>query len=301
MGFKLPVRAVTAFLLGAVILAPTGLTLPRKVTAQQSSEATSHPTAIPTYPESTGGLKSLLQDWFAAIRAGDTAKSSQYLESFAIPNHQEWFVRIFGAAEGARLETKYTDLQAKPLEWLKKSAEREVKAEKYSVEVSVFDKSTSTQMRLPQAFLAAMVQPTPIYHAVSRKDANDKSSDFIGNFVYVEGGFRYIDLQVMQALSTAPPMRVTIGGNVQAARLTNRVQPVYPQEAKDQKIQGTVKLYVIIGTDGSVHQIQVVSGHSMLVQAAIDAVRQWRYQPILLNGQPVEVDTQINVVFSLQQ
>ena len=245
------------------------------------------------------GLQNLLQDWFAAIKAGDTAKNTQYLESFAIPNHQEWFVKTFGATEGARLEAKYTDLQAKPLDWLKKGAEREVKADRFSVDVSVFEKPASTQMRLPQAFLAAMLQPTAIYHAVSRKDANDKSPDFLGSFVYVDGGFRYLDLQVMQALSTAPPMRVMIG--VQRARLINQVQPVYPQEAKDQKIQGTVMLHVIVSTDGSVHQIQVVSGHPMLVQAAIDAVRQWRYQPVLLNGQPVEVDTQINVVFSLKQ
>ena len=105
--------------------------------------------------------------------------------------------------------------------------------------------------------------------------------------------------QVMQALSSGPPMRVTIGGNVQAARLIHRVQPAYPEEASKEKISGTVKLHVVIAKDGKVQQIQVVSGHPLLVQAAIDAVRQWQYQSTLLNGQPVEVDTQIDVVFAL--
>jgi TonB family protein len=105
--------------------------------------------------------------------------------------------------------------------------------------------------------------------------------------------------QPLQALSSPPPRRITIGGNVQAARLINRVQPVYPEEASNEKISGTVKLHVVIAKDGKVQQIQVVSGHPLLVQAAIDAVRQWQYQPTLLNGQPVEVDTQIDVVFSL--
>lgn len=104
--------------------------------------------------------------------------------------------------------------------------------------------------------------------------------------------------QPLQALSSAPPRRVTIGGNVQAARLTNRVQPVYPEEASKEKISGTVKLHVVIAQDGKVQQIQVVSGHPLLAQAAIDAVRQWQYQPTLLNGQPVEVDTEIDVIFS---
>jgi len=99
----------------------------------------------------------------------------------------------------------------------------------------------------------------------------------------------------------ANPKRVTVGGNVQAARLVNRVQPVYPPLARQTRISGTVKLHAIIGKGGNVEQLQVVSGHPLLVQSALDAVRQWRYQPTLLNGDPVEVDTEIDVIFSLAQ
>ena len=137
-----------------------------------------------------------------------------------------------------------------------------------------------------------------MYDASGRVDANDNSRYFLGYFVYVDGGFRYFEQQVMQALSSAPPMRIAVGGNVQAARLINRVSPVYPEEAREEKISGTMKLHVVIARDGKIQQIQVVSGHPVLVQVAIDAVRQWQYQPILLNGQPVEVDTQIDVIFS---
>jgi len=97
------------------------------------------------------------------------------------------------------------------------------------------------------------------------------------------------------------PKRVTVGGNVQAARLVNRVQPIYPPLARQTRISGTVKLHAIIGKNGAVEQLQVVSGHPLLVQSALDAVRQWRYQPTLLNGDPVEVDTEIDVIFSLAQ
>lgn len=97
------------------------------------------------------------------------------------------------------------------------------------------------------------------------------------------------------------PKRITVGGNVQAAHLVNRVQPVYPPLARQTRISGTVKLHAIIGKNGAVEQLQVVSGHPLLVQAALDAVRQWRYQPTLLNGEPVEVDTEIDVIFSLAQ
>jgi len=97
------------------------------------------------------------------------------------------------------------------------------------------------------------------------------------------------------------PKRVMVGGNVQAARLVNKVQPLYPPLARQTRISGTVKLHAIIGKDGTVQQLVMVSGHPLLVQAALDAVRQWRYQPTLLNGEPVEVDTEIDVIFSLAQ
>src|SRR3974390_562575 len=109
------------------------------------------------------------------------------------------------------------------------------------------------------------------------------------------------------ATSAPPPppkaavTRTRVGGAVQAAKLVNRVQPVYPPLARQTRISGTVKLHAIIGKDGNVTQLQVLSGHPLLVQSALDAVRQWRYQPTLLNGEPVEVDTEIDVIFSLAQ
>ncbi len=107
--------------------------------------------------------------------------------------------------------------------------------------------------------------------------------------------------------SAAPPppkvtqKRITVGGNVQAAHLVNRVQPIYPPLARQTRISGTVKLHAIIAKNGAVESLTVVSGHPLLVQSALDAVKQWRYQPTLLNGDPVEVDTEIDVIFSLAQ
>jgi periplasmic protein TonB len=95
--------------------------------------------------------------------------------------------------------------------------------------------------------------------------------------------------------------RTRVGGAVQAAKLVNRVQPIYPPLARQTRISGTVRLHAIIAKNGSVEQLTVESGHPLLVQSALDAVRQWRYQPTLLNGEPVEVDTEIDVIFSLAQ
>jgi periplasmic protein TonB len=101
-----------------------------------------------------------------------------------------------------------------------------------------------------------------------------------------------------------PPPRpsiIPVGGRVQNAKLIRQPQPIYPQIAKSARISGTVELSAIIGEDGHIQQLSVVSGHPLLRQAALDAVKQWVYQPTMLNEQPVKVSTTIDVIFSLSQ
>jgi protein TonB len=81
--------------------------------------------------------------------------------------------------------------------------------------------------------------------------------------------------------------------------LLEKTVPQYPTIAKEARIQGTVVLQATISQNGLIQNLRVISGHPMLRQAAIDAVRSWRYKPYLLNGEPVEVETTINVVFNL--
>ena len=95
------------------------------------------------------------------------------------------------------------------------------------------------------------------------------------------------------------PGRITIGGNVQSAKLTQQPRPMYPPLAKQARISGVVKLAVIINRDGTMQDIKVISGHPLLIPPTIEAVKNWVYQPTLLNGQPVEVSTQIDVNFTL--
>src|SRR5580658_640339 len=97
----------------------------------------------------------------------------------------------------------------------------------------------------------------------------------------------------------APPQRIRVGGNVQQAKLLQQPAPEYPPLAKQARISGVVRLNVIIGKDGTVENLTVASGHPLLVPPAMEAVKQWVYQPTLLNGQPVEVVTQVDVNFTL--
>jgi protein TonB len=98
-----------------------------------------------------------------------------------------------------------------------------------------------------------------------------------------------------------PSRPISVGGDVQAAKLIRKVVPTYPSLAKIAHVSGTVRLTGIIAKDGTIQQLRVVAGHPLLVPAALDAVRQWVYRPTTLNGETVEVIAPIDVIFTLAQ
>jgi len=97
----------------------------------------------------------------------------------------------------------------------------------------------------------------------------------------------------------ATPQRVRVSQGVSQGLLIRQVKPTYPPLARQARIQGTVVLQAVISKDGSIENLHLISGHPMLAPAAMDAVKQWKYKPYFLNGEPVEVETTINVNFTL--
>lgn len=107
------------------------------------------------------------------------------------------------------------------------------------------------------------------------------------------------DFKATPDFGKADGPRIRIGGNVQATKLINKVIPTYPSQAKVERIQGKVRFAALIAADGRVKNLMLESGHPLLVESAVTAVRQWAYQPTLLNGNPVEVVTAIDVNYTL--
>jgi protein TonB len=100
-------------------------------------------------------------------------------------------------------------------------------------------------------------------------------------------------------VKAAAPKKIAVSAGVMAGSRIGGEQPQYPAIAKAARIQGTVVLQATISKSGTIENLHVISGPPMLQAAATQAVQSWRYKPYLLNGEPVEVETQINVVFSL--
>jgi TonB family protein len=251
-----------------------------------------------TYPESADGLKKLVDDMFVAVKAKDEAKVSLYVSGLVIPEHGAWFVQTFGAAEGARLEAKYSEMLPNAAKDIKKSFEYALKGKRTDVDVKVYEKQGEVR-GLVRAVLDATTRPISVY-MVDGNNPKEKFGAYLGDFVFVDGGFRYVNSQVWQALSTAPSMRIRLGGEVAKANLIKRVDPIYPDEARAARREGDVLVHVVLATDGTIKELNLLKGDPDLAKAALEAVKQWRYKPTLLNGKAVEVDSTILVQFRVQ-
>ena len=99
--------------------------------------------------------------------------------------------------------------------------------------------------------------------------------------------------------SSPPPTRVRIPDNVTAASIISQAKPQYPPKARESHIEGDVVLHAVIDKEGKISEVQVLSGDDLLAKSALEAVRQWRYKPIIINGEPADVETTITITFSL--
>ena len=162
---------------------------------------------------------------------------------------------------------------------------------------------TKFQQTFDKAVRDSLIQPRVFYELQYSGKSEKTRYPYAISFGYVtllNGTYRVIPENLMRSLPNMPALRVRQGGAVTAKSLVSRFEFVYPAEARKRHVSGTVRMHAVIGTDGSIQTLEAVSGDPLLVQAALDAVRHWRYRPTTLNGEPVEVDTTIDVIFTIQ-
>lgn len=290
------------------------LTFGTSAQAQQNSSP--NPAALPDYPETATGLERLAEDIFRAAKKNDTATYSDLISSLARPVPDEWFQHTFGD-EGDLMLKEYPGAGPRlAIElhafFLKLRNEKFTQATAQKHEASCDD--NSGEMIYP--VMVMRQGSVPLYEL--RFHGGDRFYR-LWALAFVDGGFRYVgDLRPPECFpakstkrsnaenkpedfSEEIEKRLRVGGNVIAARAVNRTRPEYPEIARRENLQGTVKLHAIIAKDGTIRMLRVLTGYWSLAEAAMKAVRHWRYTPTLLEGHPVEVDTTIEVIFSLNR
>ena len=164
-------------------------------------------------------------------------------------------------------------------------------------------RTTPTNMRIPSPVHMAQKAPLPPVDAAGGLVVGAPGGVVGG----IPGGVLSDMLRstgsapVLAKMPASPPTRIRVPAGITEANLVYDVAPKYPPEAGRARIEGTVVLWAVIGKDGAVKDVRVESGLAVLAQAAIEAVKQWRYRPYLLNGEPVEVDSQITINFTLSK
>lgn len=235
-----------------------------------------------------------------AQRENNPSRVGELLQGMVLPHPRVWYNQVFGERAAAKEGAQYESITNRlPLEL----AATFVNAQQdHMTEVSVlrYDKSCDDNAGEETfGILHVRLDPVPLYEL---RLINGSKFRRLFPFAFVDNAFRFVLSPKMEDFvsgSRTPGTRIRVGGNVTAAKIITRVQPHYPEVARNEHLQGTVRLHAIIGKDGSIKNLNVIKGYCSLAEASFDAVRKWRYQPTLLNGQPVEVDTTVDVIFQL--
>jgi len=252
-------------------------------------------------PESATVLEMELNDLLAAERVHNDATVDSIRKSFLIPNYSAWFLTTFGDSDGPVLAAEYGKEVQEFDSVLDDAFSEAIRNSHMIAQVVRFQNSDEAVMPwVNKDILIALKQPMVLYEA-SAKENGKGFAHPLGYFFYIDGRFRRLDPRTLGLLSTvrAHPMRIKVGGNVQVASLQHSAKPEYPPEALANRVQGDVVFHVVVGIDGLINQADVIQGDPTLAQAALAAVRQWKYKPPVLNGWLVEVDSTVSVSFKL--
>lgn len=265
----------------------------------------SNPSRAPLYPDTQDGLVHLVKDLLKAHKPGASPEEvKRLLQTLVLPDPDVWFSKVFGEGKYQPLVQAYKGNQASVLQQVDdavvnsfRDGYKEIRAKKY--ENSCDDSAGEFTFPL----LMSRVSPVPLYEL---RMMGPNAFRRVSTFAYVDGAFRFVgplNIPDEFARSHEPNAipRIQVNGEVQAAKTLKKVAPQYPDVARSEHLEGVVRLHAIIEKDGSVQQVRVVRGYCSLAEAALPAVKQWRYTPTLLNGDPVEVDTTIDVIFALRQ
>ena len=265
----------------------------------QPPNADSQAQAGPAVPDSAAGLESQLEEIVKIKDKKDLKRREQLSSALRIPDPGAWFARAFGNDDGGKLAGTYKSTWEQFEDSFTNSVTNLAEQGRTDISIKEISLPAKPAVEGQGDTAAADAKKPAVFYTAHAAKASEPRSPLPGIFIYEQGAFRLVNGQTLYTLPYMQPTRIRIGGNVAAGKLLQQVSPVYPPEAIQNKVSGIVMLPVILDREGRVMQVNLGSGPPELVEAAINAVRQWRYQPTLLNGDPVEVDTLVSVAFRL--
>ena len=262
---------------------------------------------VPADPQSSKEFAAQVDAIIRAYRASDKIKGRQLIEQFRLPNAEAWFADHLNPARSAEFMERYELHYTRFADALEQTVEDVVANHGAELET----KLKLGEGQSPQNDLTASVRrsgvvstkPVDLFFCSFQLTLKKQLNSAWGQtFTREDGVFRFLGFGgwpfwVWQRGTEVGPPKY--GYFIPPTVLVSEVEPVYPPQAKADKVQGVVLVRAHVDTEGRVEKAEVVSGDSRLAQAALDAVQQWRYKPVIRGGVPVEIDRTARVVFVL--
>jgi TonB family protein len=293
---------VLLFLLSAFSAAP----------ARTQQEGATHPaTQAESYPNTSDGLRSFLGAIFRAIRARDTTKENALIQSLLMPDDSTWFTDVYGPGFGASLASAYRREKADIESEVKAVYETNVEHGWIAPEILRYTDPEKVDAPIDR-FLNCMNQIVPLYATASQAHhtavmlalqpggkSRPVGGDLDGFYIYDRDNFRYIPMDILITLPEERPVRIQLGWNVMSSKLLNEAYPRIPREAIEKHISGRVVIDLILDVNGNIKESKVLEGDPILSAAVMDVVKQYRFAPTALDGDPVEVEVQFPFEFHI--
>jgi len=260
--------------------------------------------SVPTYAETEDGFRSQLNDVVQSFRAGNTSGGHQLIEQFRLPDAAAWFSENFSPDQNSRLPERYDRALGK----FSTALEKTVQDIAHNEDTALVANWKEGDPRIPERMHYKLTAVIPLkqqtlyrFHLAIQRNGKDIVS-WGDTFIYRNGTFRFIGFGAWPIWSWEEgnePGAPSGGYFIIRPLLIHQVPPIYPAAARKSHIEGTVVVKAIIDKEGRVARIVSVAGDPLLTDAASEAVRQWRYQPLTLGGTPVDVTA--TVVFKLNR
>lgn len=298
-------RLVLTVLLNVIVSVPSFTQSP-----QEPPTTTSRiPAAV--HPNTSEGLQSLVEETLRAAKSQDSAKEGELIRGLLVPEDSNWFTDEFGPGFGARLSAAYRRSAEDMEQELRTVFEGDVQRGWTKPNVLRFDDAETSEFPIDK-ILNCMNEVVPLYQtavngsrtaSLMTSGPNQRvrvvAGDPSGYFVFVDGAFRFIPLEILIKLPRGRPVRIKLDMDAMDSKIANKVSPPIPGEAIRRHISGKVVIELILSVEGKIKESKVLEGDPILSNSALNTVNQWRFEPTKLDGDPVEVDFQIPFIFEV--
>jgi len=290
--------------IAALLLSPVPLQ------AQQASGGVQDVEAA--YPDSSEGLQKMLHETIEAVKSRDPTKEATLIHTLIMPEDAMWFKDEFGPSFGPRLAVAYQKITPELEQQIQTVYEGN--AQRGWSQPKIFRYADAATVGSPiDNFLNCMDVVVPLYQTAFNGDrpgsqvavnVNTPGSkvvagDLPGYYVYAKGGFRFVPQAIFSLLPKERPIRIQLDMNVMRSKIINNVQWKYPEEAIRQHIKGKVVIHFVLDTNGKIKEISAAEGPRILSDPVLQAVRQWTFEPTTLDGEPVEVEINLETGFQI--